>query len=225
MPTTALVLGATGGLGAALVRALEADPACERVLAVSRREDGVDLTDEASLERLAARLEGVELDLLLVATGVLTVEGHPPERALRELDPAVMARGFAVNAIGPALALKHLTPLLPRRRRSAVGVLSARLASIGDNGLGGWTTYRASKAALNQVVRNAALELSRSRPHAVVAALHPGTIETDLTRPYARGRYTATADESARQLLGVLDGLTPDDTGCFRDYAGAPIPW
>lgn len=225
MPTArrVLVLGASGGLGAAFVRALrdEAD-----VVALSRRDDGLDLTRESTLADAAARLaSGPPFDTILVATGALAPEGGRPPRAFRDADPDRFAWLFAVNATGPALAIKHFGPLLSRTGRCTVAVLSARLGSIADNGLGGWVDYRASKAALNQIVRCAAIELGRRNPDTVVAALHPGTIETAMTRAHARGAYTASADESARALLDVLDAHTPSAGGLFLDYAGRPIPW
>ena len=136
-----------------------------------------------------------------------------------------MTAAFATNAIGPALLFKHFTRLLPLKSRGVFATLSARVGSIGDNRLGGWMSYRASKAALNQIVRCAAIETGRTRPQAVIVALHPGTIETALTERYAHGRYTATPAEAADQMIAVLDGLTPDMSGEFMDYAGEKIPW
>lgn len=224
-PRTAIVIGASGGIGSAWVSHLRGLGATVHPL--SRRDDGVDVTDESTLQAAASRLrsEGVRPDWILDATGVLAVDGHDPERTFRRLDPEVMARAFAVNAIGPALIVKHFGRLLPRDRPSAFVSLSARLASIGDNGLGGWMSYRASKAALNQLWRCAAIELNRTRPEAVVAVLHPGTIETDLTRDYARGRYTHTAEEAAADLTAVVAALGPEDSGGFFDYAGDRIRW
>lgn len=224
LPDRALVLGSSGGLG----RALMADLAARGVEVVgrSRSEHGLDLTDEESVQAAAEALDdGRPFDWILVATGALAVDGEDPERAFRQLDPAVMARAFAVNAIGPALVIKHLARLLPRDRPAVLCALSARLASIGDNGLGGWMSYRASKAALNQILRCAAIELGRKRRRAVVVALHPGTVPTALSEPYARGRYTAKPAQAATQLVDVLAGLGPEDTGGFFDYAGAPIAW
>lgn len=225
LPETALIIGASGGLGAALADHL-ADHGC-RVLRRSRSIDGLDITDEASVAAMAKSLReaGESPDWILVATGALTVNGTPPERAFRYLDPQVMARSYAINAIGPALLFKHLAPLLPRSRPAVFAALSARLASVGDNGLGGWMSYRASKTALNQLLRCGSIEIRRRWPQAVVAGLHPGTVETELSRPYARGRYTASSAESAAQLVAVLDGLTPEDTGSLFAYDGQRIPW
>lgn len=218
----ALVVGASGGIGAALAGALEARGA--EVRRLSRSTDGLDLRDPAAIERAMAVLEG-PFDLILIATGILAPEGRAPEKSLAQIDARVMAEVMQVNAVGPALVLRHAPRLLPRRGRSALGVLSARVGSIGDNALGGWHGYRASKAALNQVVRGAAIELARSHAQAVVAALHPGTVETSFTAAYAPSHGKIGAGEAARRLLRVLDGLRPGETGVFRDGDGREVPW
>lgn len=233
--STALVVGASGGIGRALVKALAAREGVE-VRAWSRtgeavagvQADAVDVEDEASLSRAAARLEGAPpLTLAIVATGLLHADGLSPERSLAELDGAALARLFAINAIGPALVLKHLALRLPRRGRSAVGLLSARVASLGDNRLGGWYGYRASKAALNMLIRTASVELARSRPDSLVVGLHPGTVETPLSAPFAArvppGRMRPPA-RAAADLLAVLGALEPADSGGVFDYTGTRLP-
>ena len=224
---SALVIGASGGLGSALTEALRATRSAERVVALSRREDGLDISSESSVQAAVAALRdaGHRFDLVIDATGVLDVNGERPEKAFREINAEHMAASFAVNALGPALLLKHLMPMLVSDTRSVFASLSARIGSIGDNRLGGWVSYRASKAALNQILRCAAIEAGRSHPEAIIAALHPGTVETALTRRYARGRYTATPDVAANQLLDVIDGLTPADSGGFFDFEVKPIEW
>ncbi len=217
--TRALVIGASGGIGGAIAQHLDA-PA-----RLSRREDGFDITDEASIASAAKRFAGREFDLIFVATGVLASEGGRPEKAFAEFDPESFHRIITVNAVGPALVVKHFAPLLARNGPAVLGFLSARVGSIGDNRLGGWMSYRASTAALNQIVRCASVEIARARPEAVVLALHPGTIETALTRDHARGRYTATPDECAAQLLSVCASATPAMSGGFYAYDGAPIVW
>ncbi len=217
-----LVVGSSGGIGAALVAALRARG--EDVTGLSRRETGLDLTDEASIARAAAALTG-PFDFILDATGALEIDGRGPEKALSQIDPGAMAAQFAVNAIGPALLFKHLTPLLPETGRCVFATLSARVGSIGDNRLGGWIAYRAAKAALNQIVRTSAIEIARKRPEAVVAALHPGTVATPLTERYVGRNPTVTPDTAASNLLGVLDGLGPEDSGGFFAWDGRTIPW
>ena len=218
----ALILGASGGIGAALVAALRAGGA--EVTTLSRRTDGFDLTDEASIAASLAPLTA-PYDLIFVATGALELGGSRPEKSLRALDPAVLAAQFATNAIGPALVLKHALRLLPRDRPATFAALSARVGSIGDNRLGGWYSYRAAKAALNQLVHTAAVEIARTHPQAVICTLHPGTVETPLTRAYAGGHPTVTPETAAQNLLSVLATLTPADTGGFFDWQGKAIPW
>lgn len=216
----AVIVGATGGIGAALTRVL-----AERGVRVQglSRQDGFDLRDEGSI---AAALAAIEpgVDLMMIATGGLELSA-PPEKSLRALDPDVMAEQFAINAIGPALVMKHALRLLPRDRVARMAVLSARVGSIGDNRAGGWYAYRAAKAALNQYLRCTAIEARRSHPQAILAALHPGTVATPLTAKYAGGHPTVPPDTAAQNLLAVLEGLTPDQTGGFYDWQGAVVPW
>ena len=208
----AAVIGASGGIGAAFVAALTA--AGSEVIALSRAD--LDITDETSIAAAAARI-GAPLDLVIVATGLLHGNGVAPEKAMRDLSAATLARYFAVNATGPALVAKHFLPLLARDRRAVFAALSARVGSISDNRLGGWYGYRASKAALNQLIRTLAIELARTRPEALCVALHPGTVDTGLSQPFQRGVPDLfTPERSAAAMLAVLAGLTPADSGgCF----------
>jgi NAD(P)-dependent dehydrogenase (short-subunit alcohol dehydrogenase family) len=213
----ALVIGASGGIGSALVAALNARGAAVTGLS---RADGLDLLDPASL----AGLDG-PFDTVLIATGILHPPGGAPEKALAAITAPAMSQVMAVNAIGPALILAQLPRLIARDAPARIGVLSARVGSIGDNNLGGWHSYRASKAALNQIVRGAAIELARSHRQACLVALHPGTVETPFTAAY-RGRHPAVpAADAAANLLGVLGALTPADTGQFLDWQGIEVPW
>ncbi|MFN3959188.1 MAG: SDR family NAD(P)-dependent oxidoreductase [Parvularculaceae bacterium] len=221
-PRSALVIGESGGIGGAVARRLEA---AARVTRLSRRADEFDITSERSVAAAAARLQAERFDLIFVATGVLESAGAGPEKSFATLDPDAMARVYAVNAIGPALIVKHFAPLLPAKERSVIAFLSARVGSIGDNRLGGWMSYRASKAALNQIVRCASIELRRTRPEAIALALHPGTIDTALTRKYAGGRFTATPEECAENLLRLSTQATPEMSGRFFAYDGSEIAW
>jgi NAD(P)-dependent dehydrogenase (short-subunit alcohol dehydrogenase family) len=233
----AVIFGASGGIGAALVEAVVASGRYERVWAGSRSGQTApagatpftfDLTDEASIAA-AARQIGADVTLAFVATGVLSNgPDFQPEKTYKAQDPAAYARAFAANATGPALIGKHFLPLLPRRERAVFAALSARVGSIGDNRLGGWHAYRASKAALNMILRNFAIELGRSHPQAVVAALHPGTVATDLSAPFTgsgEGRHLFTPQESAAHLLAVIDRLTPAESGQAFAWDGQLIPF
>ncbi len=222
---SAVVVGASGGVGSAVRAGLEASGRFRVVHALSRA-TGLDLEDEASIAAAAADVAtGPAPGLVFVATGVLH-SGLEPERSYRALDPAHMARDYRVNVIGPALVAKHFLPLLPRDRRSVFAALSARVGSIGDNRLGGWHSYRASKAALNMMLRNLAIELARTHPLAVVAGLHPGTVDTGLSAPFQRGvkpDKLFSPARSAGYLLDVIDGLKPGDTGGVFAWDGARI--
>jgi NAD(P)-dependent dehydrogenase (short-subunit alcohol dehydrogenase family) len=225
----AVVVGSSGGIGRALLGRLSTQPCFSMVLGLGRGSSpALDLTDDASVARAALYVQGLgkEVRLVVNAAGFLHSDGLTPEKSWRDLDVAHMARSFAINAFGPALLMKHFLPLLPRQGRSVFATLSARVGSIGDNRLGGWYSYRSSKAALNQLVRTAAIELARRRPAALCVALHPGTVDTRLSAPFARrGGDVQTAEQAADRLLGVIERLPPAMTGGFFDYRGEPVPW
>ena len=223
---SAVVLGSTGGIATALTGAVRDDARCGNLLGFGRR-DGFDLRSEASVRACAeqAREACGEIDLLVVATGVLQAGSREPERSLRDWSADAFAELLQINAIGPALALKHFTPLLQPGRRHCVAVLSARLGSIGDNDLGGWASFRSSKAALNQIVRTAALELRRTHPLGVVVSYHPGTVATRFSEGRGRQLARLSAAEAASRCLRVLDGLDASQTGSFLDHRGATVPW
>ncbi|MDP5335240.1 MAG: SDR family NAD(P)-dependent oxidoreductase [Paracoccaceae bacterium] len=218
----ALIIGASGGIGAALVAALQARGVA--VTGLSRRDDGLDVTHEDSV---AACLGGLEpgFDLILVATGALEIGGAAPEKTIRRVTAQAMADQFALNCIGPSLVLKHSLRLLPRDRRAVFAALSARVGSIGDNALGGWYSYRTAKAALNQMIHTGAIELARSHRHALCVALHPGTVATDFTAEYAASHDRVPPDRAASNLLGVIEALTPAETGGFFDWQGKRVAW
>ncbi|RKQ73706.1 SDR family NAD(P)-dependent oxidoreductase [Oceanibaculum indicum] len=225
----AVVIGAGGGIGAAVLDNLRQRGSFAEVLGFGRSsEPALDLLDETSIERAAQHVAALpgELRLLFDASGFLHGHGFQPEKSWRDLDPAHLAHNFAVNAIGPALLMKHFLPLLPRKGKAVFATLSAKVGSIGDNNLGGWYGYRASKAALNQLVHTAAIELKRSRPQAICVALHPGTVDTQLSAPFSKaGLAVRPPEEAAADLLAVIDGLMPEQTGGFFDYRGDPLPW
>ena len=221
MPQRALILG-TGGIGTAFAEALND---IENPVLIGRRtEPRFDLTDEGSIAAAAETLRALApFHRIIDATGALTIDGRGPERRLAELDAGQLARAFAINAIGPALLAKHFAELLPRTGRCVFATLSARVGSIGDNALGGWYGYRASKAALNQLWRTAAIEIGRKRPEALLLLLHPGTVRTGLSAPFTKPDQGFTPAESAAKLLRVMDEATT--SGQFLDHAGLVVPW
>ena len=224
-----MVVGASGGIGRAFSAALEASPAFDRVIALSRSgEAKLDLTDPASIERAAAGLaeSGADIRLVIDATGFLHDEAFAPEKSWSEIDLAHMEKAFAINAFGPALLIRHMLRLLPKEGKSVFASLSAKVGSIGDNGIGGWYSYRASKAALNQFVKTASVELKRRNKAAVIAALHPGTVDTKLSQPFAKsGLNVREPETAAADLLMVIDALRPEQSGGFFDYRGEELPW
>lgn len=220
----AVIVGATGGIGSALYNELSRQAEFDQVIALGRPD--MDLCDEASIAQAVAELPSCSIRLIVNAAGFLHDVAQRPEKSLRQLDPTFLARSFAVNAIGPALLMKHFLPLLPRQGRAVFASLSARVGSIGDNRLGGWYSYRASKTALNQLIHTAAIELARTHPEAVCVALHPGTVETRLSAPFVHeGQSCLSATQAAKHLLSVIAGLRSADSGSFFDWRGKPIPW
>jgi hypothetical protein len=224
----AVVIGASGGIGSALASAIEQSGAFAQVLSLSRSGTGLDLTNEDSIAEAArsALALGLPLRLVFVATGVLHNGQMRPEKTWKQLDPAALATSFAVNATGPALIAKHFLPLLPRTGKAVFAALSARVGSIGDNNLGGWYGYRAAKAALNQLLHTAAIELRRTHPEAICLTLHPGTVATQLSAPFSSAAHPA--DEpmlAAGRLLAVLEQVRPIDSGLMLDYTGTPVSW
>jgi NAD(P)-dependent dehydrogenase (short-subunit alcohol dehydrogenase family) len=213
---SSIIIG-QGGIGTALADQIQD--------AIRWSRPDVDPTDEASIARAAATID--ELDLAIVTTGMLHDEHQRPERALKELDPAALARSFAINSIAPAIVAKHLIPKMPRDRRAVFAILGARVGSIGDNRTGGWHSYRASKAALVMLMKTVAIETARTRPNAIIVTLHPGTVDTGMSKPF-QGNVAPeklfTPTLAAEQLLKVIDGLTPADSGGHFAWDGVRIP-
>lgn len=219
-----VVIGAAGGIGAAIAECLDAQGRAPTRLG-RQTTPALDLLDEASIAAAAAAI-GPGLLLVIDATGFLHRGGYQPEKTYRQIDPANFALNFAINATGPALLMKHFLPLLAPGERAVFATLSARVGSISDNRLGGWYGYRAAKAALNQLVRTAAIELARTRTQAVCVALHPGTVDTALSQPFAKaGLDLQSPTAAATRLLAVIDALTPADTGHLVDQNGIRIPF
>lgn len=245
----ALVTGASSGIGLAMVEALLENPTVARVFAVSRRAGNsdplallqalhgarlqpisADLTTDAGLDAIVAgvRTHCDALHLVVNCAGLLHGDGLRPEKSLATLDRDALERSFALNAFAPVLLVRALLPLLGADAPRVVASLSARVGSIGDNRLGGWYAYRAAKAAQNQLLRTLAIEWQRTHPQATCVSLHPGTVDTPLSRPF-QARVAADAlfppARAARQLLDIIAELTPADSGRFIAWDGSTIPW
>ncbi|MDE2417989.1 MAG: SDR family NAD(P)-dependent oxidoreductase [Burkholderiales bacterium] len=223
----ALVVGASGAIGHAFVNALQLDPQCTHVEMVSRSQDSrFDLLDTASLAAQAKASAGAGPYRLIVdATGALTIDGVGPEKSLAAVQPDVLAKSYALNAIAPLMVLRQFAPLLAPGP-SIYAKLSARVGSITDNHMGGWYGYRASKAALNMLLQTAAIELQRKQPELRVVALQPGTVRSNLSRPFAASvAKLLEPSESVTGMLAALQGLTVRKGAHFVDYQGNDIPW
>lgn len=232
----AVIIGASGGIGAAVTQILAHSGHYEAVHALSRTEIApkhpsvlpghIDISDEDSIAA-AARHVPQPPDLIFVATGLLSHQ-RSPEKSWRHLDATTLLALYQTNTVGPALVAKHFLPLLPRDRRAVFAALSARVGSIADNRLGGWHSYRASKAALNQLIRCWAIELRRTHPQALCIGVHPGTVDTALSKPYQRGvkpEKLFTAEQAAAQILHSIDALSTEDSGSLFAYDRTAIPF
>ena len=222
----ALVIGATGGIGQAFVQALRANPRCAVVVGLSRHSvPRLDFDDEVSVADAAKALApGGKFHLIINAAGLLHSADFMPEKKLADLHYAQFEATFRANTFGPALVLRHFSPLLDSQR-GVLAVISAKVGSIEDNRLGGWYSYRASKAALNMILKTAAIEVKRSKPAAVLVSLHPGTVNTGLSRPFKGEQIGRPALVAAHDMLAVLDCLTAADSGSFVAYDGERLPW
>lgn len=235
----AVIVGASGGIGSAVLERL-AD--CERIAkihALSRSEidppngkatwHRIDIEDENSIERAADAIGDDEIDLVLVLSGILHRGGDlKPERRLSEVESDNLETLFRINAIGPVLVAKHFIGKLARKKKTVFAALSARVGSISDNRLGGWASYRTSKAALNQLMRTVAIEQSRRHPNSIVATLHPGTVDTQLSKPFTDNMpddNLFSPDEAAGYLLRVVDDLKPEDAGGLFAWDGTRIEY
>lgn len=225
---TAVVVGASGGIGSAILGLLKSDNRCLNAIAVDRTAfPEFDLRNEGSIEAIACDLSKrlVALDLIIIATGTLQPNGSLPEKSIAKMQADDMVEAFRINAVGPALLIKHLSPLLPSKSKGVIAVLSARVGSIADNRLGGWISYRSSKAALNQIIRTSAIELKRTKSLALCVALHPGTVDTRLSRSFGGSKEKLSPLQSGTALLQVIDELSPDQSGTFYDVNGKPVDW
>ncbi|MDX1516412.1 MAG: SDR family NAD(P)-dependent oxidoreductase [Woeseiaceae bacterium] len=235
---TVAVIGASGGIGSALCERLSEDTQVASLYAFSRKPaesagktiwHPIDIADESSIEFAITAVGDIEFDLVIVPTGILHAGAEiQPERRMSDLNAATLSRVLAVNAIGPALVAKHFLPRLRRGTKSVFAALSARVGSISDNRLGGWASYRASKAALNQLLRTLSIEHARRWPDSAVVALHPGTVDTGLSKPFTSRTpedKLFSPRQAAEYLLRVIDGLTAEDSGGFFAWDGSAIDY
>lgn len=222
----ALVIGATGAIGAAFVDLLKSNPRCAAVEAIHRHsQPPINFVDETSIAEAAAVLtRKAPFQLIINAAGLLHTPRFMPEKKLSQLHYDQMLETFKANAFGPAMVINHFSPLLDTER-GVMALLSAKVGSIEDNRLGGWYSYRASKAALNMFVKTAAIELKRTKPNAVLVALHPGTVNSNLSQPFRGAEIGRSALDAAQDMLSVIERLTPSETGRFYAYNGVQLPW
>ena len=221
----ALVIGASGALGTAFCELLKQDPRCAGVRALGRHTvPELDLERPETIANAATELAAeAPYQLIVHAAGLLHRDRIKPEKSFSAIEQEALQAVFQVNTLGPALVLRHFLPLL--EPRGAMAMLSAKVGSIGDNRLGGWYAYRASKAALNMLIKTAAIELARTRPQSRLLSMHPGTVVSGLSQPFRGATNARPADIAAAQLLTLIDQLTPADSGHFFAYDGERLPW
>ena len=222
----ALVVGSSGSIGKAFLRALQLDSNCAEAVELSRETSpAFDLRNEQSIEEALTPVKGSgNFDLIIDATGALMISGHGPEKSLQAIKASTLSESLWINCIGPSVMLKNLAPVLGKSR-CIYAKLSARVGSISDNKLGGWYSYRSSKAAFNMILQTAAIEHNRKNPNAVFVALQPGTVASPLSAAFVDASKTLTPEDSVSQMLSAIDLLKPTNGAHFIDYRGHPIAW
>tara|TARA_B100000287_G_scaffold124300_1_gene116262 strand:- start:113 stop:796 length:684 start_codon:yes stop_codon:yes gene_type:complete len=219
----ALVFGASGGIGQAFSRFLESKLGSENVVKISRSFDGFEISDEEKIFKLSESIEGT-FNLIINATGVLQTTEEGPEKTINVVKQKLMIDMMTINAIGPALLLKNFSKKLDKTKFSVFVNLSARVGSITDNRLGGWISYRSSKAALNQIIKTSSIEINRRNKNAICVGLHPGTVKTSFTEKFQNTTETISPDESVKMMMNVVENLSVDDNGYCFAYDGKVIP-
>jgi len=225
-PFRALIIGSSGTIGSAFMELLEASPDCEVVWGLSRNSaQPINYQDLGTIESAAASLiqEG-PFQLIINTIGVLHSEHWMPEKKLDDLNAEQLQILMQTNAIGPGLTIKHFSKLLDPAG-SVMATLSAKVGSIEDNRLGGWFSYRASKAALNMLIKTASIEFARTKPNTALVALHPGTVNSRLSKPFKGEQIGRPALDAASDMLAVLLSLQKTDSGIFLSYSGEKLPW
>ena len=219
----ALVFGASGGIGQAFSRFLENKLGSENVVKISRSIDGFEISDEEKILKFSQSIEG-SFNLIINATGVLQTTEEGPEKTINVVKQKSMIDMMTINAIGPALLLKNFSKKLDKTKFSVFVNLSARVGSITDNRLGGWISYRSSKAALNQIIKTSSIEINRRNKNAICVGLHPGTVKTRFTEKFQNTTETISPDESVKMMMKVVENLSVDDNGYCFAYDGKVIP-
>ena len=222
----ALVIGSSGTIGSAFMELLENDPACSEVIGINRSSaNPIDYQDLATIEGAAKALaDKAPFQLVINTIGILHSSEWMPEKKLDDLNPEQLQTLMQINAIGPGLTMKHFSKILDPAG-SVMATLSAKVGSIEDNRLGGWYSYRASKAALNMLIKTASIEFTRTKPHTALVALHPGTVNSRLSKPFKGEQIGRPPLDAAQDMLNVLLSLSKEDSGTFISYSGERLPW
>jgi NAD(P)-dependent dehydrogenase (short-subunit alcohol dehydrogenase family) len=225
-PFSALIIGSSGTIGGAFVELLENNPLCSRVVGIHRHsEHSIDYQDPDSIETCAAALsQEAPFQLIINTIGVLHTNNWMPEKKLDDLNSEQLAELMKINAIGPALTIRHFSKLLDSKN-SIMATLSAKVGSIEDNRLGGWYSYRASKAALNMLIKTASIECARTKPNAALIAMHPGTVNSNLSKPFRGEQIGRPALDAVADMFRVIENLKKEDSGSFVSYSGEKLPW
>ena len=225
-PFRALVIGSSGTIGAAFVELFKNNPACSEVIGIHRHSEfSIDYQNFESIEDCANALSPLApFQLIINTVGVLHSNRWMPEKRLDDLNAEQLMDLMKINAIGPALTIRHFAKLLDPKN-SIMVTLSAKVGSIEDNRLGGWYSYRSSKAALNMLVKTASIEWSRTKPHTALIAMHPGTVNSRLSKPFRGEQIGRPANQAASEMFAVIENLTREDSGSFITYSGERLPW
>jgi len=225
-PFSALVIGSSGTIGGAFIELLENNPLCSSVVGIHRHsEHSIDYQKPDSIEACAAALsQKSPFQLIINTIGVLHSSDWMPEKRLDDLNPEQLMELMTINAIGPALTIRHFSKLLDPKN-SIMVTISAKVGSIKDNRLGGWYSYRASKAALNMLIKTASIEWGRTKPNTALIAMHPGTVNSRLSKPFRGEQIGRPAHDAVADMFRVIESLKKEDSGSFISYSGEKLPW
>ena len=222
----ALVFGIGGGIGKSLFNSIKKSEEFTDVIGICKKNNpGFDISNENYMRNLSHSINKNKIDLLFNATGYLSDLENMPEKKVADINDTYLKKSLSVNTIGNAFLIKYFAPLMNHKTKSYFIALSARVSSISDNGLGGWYSYRASKAALNQLIKTASIEFNRKRSQLIFLSLHPGTVETKLSKPFLKNKKSFTAEEAAKNILNIYKNFDINKSGSLVDYQGNIIPF